>query len=137
MDCYRLSRGPTRLPYGVKLSHSNNTSMMAFKKHYMMILYNKCSYLERKQKELHLLLKKWPKIILEEVWRTCWSEPLIYATRSSRLFHKMLHHMTKYHWSFCSQHSTSSCFHNRGNMSHMKDLANHKVGDIHRMKSDF
>ena len=43
-------------------SHSVNTSRIAFKKYHIMIRHKKCSYLERKQKELHLLLKSDPKL---------------------------------------------------------------------------
>ena len=44
-------------------SHLHNTSKMAFKKYHMLILHKNCSYLERKQKELHLLLKSDPNLI--------------------------------------------------------------------------
>ena len=72
-------------------SHLNKTSIMAFKKYHMMIQYKKCSYLECKQKEPHLLLKSNSRIFwksFEEKYDLTTSPPPIYATINSIILHK-------------------------------------------------
>lgn len=116
-------------------SHSNNTSRMAFKNTTWWPNIRTTRTFSTKRSTSSS--QKWPKIILEKLWRKIWFDTLIYTTRSRKWLGKATYLTTKYHWSFCSKHSTSWCFTSRETWPNMKDLANYKIGDIHGLKLEY
>ena len=112
----------------LNLSHSNKMYIMAFKKHHMMIMHKNRSHLERKQKDLHLLLKNDPKLF----WKRF--EEKVNLTFSLKP-QEVIDYCTKLYTSSQSINGyfvpTIQLLHvlKKGEIeAHMKDLAIHKVG---------
>lgn len=113
-------------------SHLNNMYKMALKKYHMMIQHKKHSYLVRKQKHLHFLFKSDQKLIWKNFQEIDESTIPFHAT-NNRLLHKSMHLKIKYQWSLCSNHSTSWCFYERGNMGPCESPSKLQ-GQIHELK---
>ena len=118
-------------------SHSVSTSRIAFKKYRTMIRHKKRSYLERKQKELHLLLKRDPKLF----WKSFEEKDDLTLPFTPQ---EAVDYCTKLYTSgqsindhFVPNTQLPNVFTKGEIWATMKDLANHKASDIHGLKPKF
>ena len=115
-------------------SHLDKIYRMAFKEYCLMIRYKKRSYLERKWKKLNLLLENYPFLF----WKSFEEnddltlpftpqEVVVYCTKLYTSCQSINDH-------FVPLIQVPNVFTKGEIWGHMKDLANHKVGDIHGLK---
>lgn len=120
----------------LNFGHLDSTYIMAFIKYRMMIQHTKCSYIECKQKDLHLLLKSDPKLFWKS-FKGKYDSTLPLHHNKQQIIAPYCTPYDKLSMSILFQNSTSLSFSEMGNIwALMRDLANHKARYIHMLKHE-
>ena len=112
-------------------SHANKMYTMAHKKYHMIVRYKKRSYLEHKQKELHLIFKRNPKLFWKSFKENDDSTLPFMPQEAIDYCTKLYTSHQSINDRFVPTIQLLDVFAKREIWAHMKDLANHKVRDIH------